>query len=750
MNKISNVRFDYKNDVHPGVIDELKTRVLEASKRRKRYNLDYRVSTSLVAVDPRVTLLYPKDAGLVGIDGPRKELVNLLTDRQQKLKVVSILGFGGLGKTTLAKEVYRNIGEQFICKAFFSVSQRPDMTRLLSGIQSKLGICGPSSVSEVEDIIDSIKEYLEHKSIMSNRYFIVVDDLWDVQIWNAIRSAFPENGNGSRVIVTTRVEAVASWACLHHHECIYRMKPLDIQDSRTLFFNRIFGCEDSCPVQFEKVSAEMLKKCGGLPLAIITIASLLASQPATLKEWENTLHSLTMHIGTHPTLEGMRKILNLSYKNLPPHLRTCLLYLGIYPEDYEIKRDDLIRQWVAEGFVVNFHGQDLDDVAKSYFNELINRSLIQPENTECGEVLSCRVHDVMLDLILHRCKEDNFITVLCTSEDMARHHENKARRLYLNCSNADVVDGRISRTILTSMSQLRYLKIAGNYIVDVVLPTKMQGLMHLETLDMYGVETIPSDIIYLPRLSHLTVDADTRLPDGIGRIKSLRTLGRIYLFSKTISVLSELTNLRELTLCYTDYDDIPHPAIAKIKPLASSLRKLSMLKSLFLDIKWEICDDSDRMGSLWEPPLGIERLHLSLWLFPRAPKWIGGHLSRLCSLTLYVKREMSRDRVKILFSTTIIDFGRTGFPSLEHLDFNCGKDSAAYMRFHAGVMRRLQRLTLHFGNRLKWMDATPAGMGHLPSLRSVHALARTCGEPHLRSYTMASLDSEHIWMDSYS
>ena len=85
-------------------------------------------------------------------------------------------------------------------------------------------------------------------------------------------------------------------------------------------------------------------------------------------------------------------------------------------------REDLIRQWVAEGFVRNRHGQYSYDVARSYFNELINRSLIQPESTNCGEVVSCRVHDMMLYLILHRCEEDNFITVVWNSEETARHH----------------------------------------------------------------------------------------------------------------------------------------------------------------------------------------------------------------------------------------------------------------------------------------------------------------------------------------
>lgn len=294
-------------------MDELKALVMEASARRARYKLDERVSSNYgsVAVDPRVTALYTEAVRLVGIDGPREELVGWLIDStQQQRKVVSVVGFGGLGKTTLAKEVYDNIRGHFEFNAFVSVSQRPDMTRLLNGIRSKLKIKVSSSTSEVQDNIGLIRDDLKHK-----RYLIVVDDLWDAQAWDIISCAFPENDNGSRIIVTTRVEDVASRACGHHHECIYRMKPLNNQDSRRLFFNRIFGCgdEDGCPSQFEEISAEILKKCGGLPLAIITIASLLASRPARLrKEWQDISNSLSMQVGTNPTMGGVRQILDLS------------------------------------------------------------------------------------------------------------------------------------------------------------------------------------------------------------------------------------------------------------------------------------------------------------------------------------------------------------------------------------------------------------------------------------------------------
>jgi hypothetical protein len=232
------------------------------------------------------------------------------------------------------------------------------------------------------------------------------------------------------------------------------MKHLKEQDSRRLFFNRVFGSENACPPQFQDISAQVLKKCRGLPLAIITIASLLASHEVTsLNELDRIKNTLGAKSATQPTLEEMRGILNLSYIHLPLHLRPCLLYLGMYPEDHEIKRNDLVRQWIAEGFVCSSRGVDLENVAKSYFNELINRSPIQPAHTVHGEVNSCIVPDMLLNLILSKSTEDNFMSVAYEYEDMSRFHncEYKVRRLSLQSSVGDA----LSETLSNTMSQAR-------------------------------------------------------------------------------------------------------------------------------------------------------------------------------------------------------------------------------------------------------------------------------------------------------
>ncbi|GJN13128.1 hypothetical protein PR202_ga31465 [Eleusine coracana subsp. coracana] len=383
-------------------IKELKTRLLEISERRKR-----------------------EPGNLVGVDGPRDELTRWVMDEKEQLKVVPIVGFGGLGKTTLANEVYHTVKGQFACHAFVSVSQRPDMTRLLHSIRLRLGLQESSYTCEVNDLIDDIRKYLQHK-----RYLVIIDDVWDTATWDIIRCTFPENNLRSRSIVTTRIESVAR-ACCTHEECFYRLKPLNSQDSRRLLFDRGFSSDHACTSQIKEVSAEILRKCGGLPLAIIAVASIIASRPTRRREdWENIRSSLDFESGTN----WMRQILNLSYKDLPRHLKACFLYLGMYPEDHIIQRVDLVRQWVAEGIVNNSHRQGMEDLANSYFSELVNRSLIEPEETDYnGEVLSCRVHDMMLDLIISKCAEENFISVVYDSQVV---RNSKFRRLSLKLNGA--------------------------------------------------------------------------------------------------------------------------------------------------------------------------------------------------------------------------------------------------------------------------------------------------------------------------
>ncbi|CAL5009436.1 unnamed protein product [Urochloa decumbens] len=143
---------------------EIKAQVMEASERRKRYMLDQSISiTAPVAIDPRLSVIYKESASLVGIDAQKTELVNRTMDKGQQLKVMAIVGLGGLGKTTLANEVYREVGGKFDCKAFVSVSQKPEMIGLFNSLLSQLGLRPYSHACQVQDPINDLRGHLEDK-----------------------------------------------------------------------------------------------------------------------------------------------------------------------------------------------------------------------------------------------------------------------------------------------------------------------------------------------------------------------------------------------------------------------------------------------------------------------------------------------------------------------------------------------------------------------------------------------------------
>nr|ACS49599.1 NBARC-like protein [Oryza alta] len=257
------------------------------------------------------------------------------------------------------------------------------------------------------------------------------------------------------------------------------MKPLNVNDSKKIFVKRVSGSEDVCPSQYEEVSAEILKKCGE--------------------------HASCILVFTQRTTKS----------------------IGIM----------LLDSGVAEGFVRSSHGQDLEDVGKSYFNELINRGLIQPMENYYGEVTGCRVHDMMLDLILSRCKEDNFTNVAYSCED----YMSMARR----SDQADL-------TAISQLPQLRYLRFLGD-CCKVELPSSICGLVQLETLETAcsAVISTPSDIGSLRCLSHLRLPSvGLPCPTGYPTSKSLRTLDIRPPRDMDIKSLGELTNLRELRLYF--------------------------------------------------------------------------------------------------------------------------------------------------------------------------------------------------------
>ncbi|CAD6254185.1 unnamed protein product [Miscanthus lutarioriparius] len=727
-------------------------------------------------VDPLLYVGEGEAKDLVGIDDSKVELIKRLNiDAEQRL-VVSIQGPPGVGKTTLAKQVYREVEGQFECRAFVRASKMPDTRRLLGNIISQ--IQGrhqrPPHGLPVQELLDILRTHLQQK-----RYFIVIDGLWETTSWDIVISAFPEDTHCSRILITTDIEEVALECCDYESDAIFKMEPLGGNYSTELFFNRVFGFKHECSKQLKENSEEIIRTCGGLPLATISIASILAIQPDNLELWQHVKEVLFSRLRYNPPSEVMLKeIVGLSYNSLPHHLKTCLLYLSMYPEGYTFLRADLVKQWSAEGFIIAVEEKNCDEVAECYFDELICRGLIQPNHTNISdEVILYTLCSTVFEVIRSMSIEENFSTMIDYSNTISELSL-KVRRLSLRFSSAkyamrpesitlspvrslifyglveclpSIMEFEVLRVLILEvwgdkeelldlsgigrLFQLRYMKITSNIIVK--LPARMIGLPYLQTMEIDArVTSVPSDIIHLPRLLHLCVHGKINLSKGIGHMRCLRTLQSFDLSSNSehnIWQLGQMTDLHDLHVTSpTEISDILDLK-KKLTALAISLEKLGNLKSIIIapasSCARIFLDCSLSISSL---SVFLQRLELlpPICIFSRLPVWIG-QLRKLRILKIVLRELMTGDIDSIakLQELTILSlyirqpiaemivFHRGSFPVLKCFRFRC---DIMRIAFQPDAMPSLQRLKLEFnahsgdqnGNML-------AGIEHLLNLQEI-------------------------------
>ncbi|VAH99269.1 unnamed protein product [Triticum turgidum subsp. durum] len=543
-------------------IRNLKCRVEEVSSRNTRYSLiKMNASNTIEEVDSYIedvrnhSASNVNDAELVGFEKPKKELINLIdaNTKDGPAKVICVVGMGGLGKTTLTKKAYeskQDIGNNFSCCAWITVSQSffklelvQDIIRQLLGVDS-LKRCLKELVGKVLKVEDLAK-YLRTE-LSDKRYFIVLDDMWNIHDWNWIYGiTIPHNNNkGSRIIVTTQDVGLAkectSETLIYHHQ------PLQMSDTIDLLLRKSRKrCED---MQKDKNRVKQLvKKCGRVPLAILTIGGILSTKKVV--EWRQFYNQLPSELENNPSLEAVRRMVTLSYNHLPSHLKPCFLYLSIFPEDFVIQIRCLVERWIAEGLVKGRVGLSIEDVGKGYVIELINRNMIQPSRVNIeGSIKSCRVHDIMRDVMVSISREENFVSLMgndITNKvgEKARHiayHGSKCSKMHMDQSHVrslSVFGGRPVKppTSLCS-SQLKMLRVLDLQNAQFVVTQKdinniwlFHHLMYVNIRCLRGypkIHALPTSIGKQKGLQVLDL-RDTRIttiPTEICKLQNLRSL----------------------------------------------------------------------------------------------------------------------------------------------------------------------------------------------------------------------------------
>ncbi|KAM5569842.1 hypothetical protein ABKV19_017053 [Rosa sericea] len=250
---------------------------------------------------------------------------------------------------------------------------------------------------ELQRIARVTSYYLESK-----KYLVVLDDVWDIKVWREIRVSLQERQLGSRIIVTTRKEDVASNSFgVRSH--VHHIQPLLKNEAWEFFCKKAFSSNEhkTCPPDFVSLACQLVEKCEGLLLAIVALGGLMSSKKS-LDQWQQVCNILNWHLDNNPLLlDHVKHILLLSFNDLPSQLKHCFLYCSLFPEDFSIKRKRLIRLWIAEGFVENVKGITPEEVADGYLWELCFRSMLQVvERNGTGRPKEVKMHDLMRDLAL--------------------------------------------------------------------------------------------------------------------------------------------------------------------------------------------------------------------------------------------------------------------------------------------------------------------------------------------------------------
>ncbi|XP_078159293.1 putative disease resistance RPP13-like protein 3 [Carex rostrata] len=350
------------------------------------------------------------DSEVVGLEDDKRNIINQLFDTNiSRRMVLSIVGPGVLGKTTLAQKVFKSaeLERHFDCRTWVSISQKFNINDIFRKILYSIE---PTMEKQNPPVTDENLQAELQKSLTSKRYLIILDDVWRDSDWEQLKIGLPDPKNASRVIITSRSVDVALAADRNTQP--YKLRYLTDDESIALLFRKAFQQHvqpKNYPGDLFKVAEKLTKKCGGLPLALVVLGGILSRKECNYTAWNTTEETMDWH---DEAGKKCSQVLAMSYEDLPYQLKPCFLYFASFPEDYKISGEHVTRMWMAEGFIPKDGARTIEDRAEKCLEELVQRCLIQVTGKSWnGYCEYCNMHDLLRVLAITKAKEENFFIV---------------------------------------------------------------------------------------------------------------------------------------------------------------------------------------------------------------------------------------------------------------------------------------------------------------------------------------------------
>ncbi|PWA86158.1 NB-ARC domains-containing protein [Artemisia annua] len=593
-------------------------------------------------------------SSIVGRQGDKDELIDkLLGDdpHNRNFSIVSIVGLGGVGKTTLAKLLYneKKVVAHFELKAWVCVSDEWDSFEIIA-LQDKL---------------------------RDKQFLLVLDDVWteNYKDWETLVRPFSVCARGSKVIITTRKDQL-----LKELGCsqLNQLQCLAHEDAVSLFCQHALDKNNFDLYPTLKAHGEdIVRKCKGLPLALIALGRLLRRKEDE-EGWKEMADS---EIWSLEEGGGIIPALKLSYHELPASLKQLFAYCSLFPKDYLFVKDDLVLLWMAEGFL---HQSDpsvstKERLGHGYFEELLSRSFFQ--HAPDDESLFV-MHDLMHDLATSVAGEFFFRLEKEMGKDVRKLALEKLRHMSFVCEEyepykkfmvfkeanclrtflsvrakdmwrGNYLSNKVLVDLLPQLPMLRVISLSGYRISEV--PESIGSLKHLRYLnlsgtnikqlpesvcDLYNLETLivawcseltklPNRFLKLKNLRHLDIRGTPELkdmPSGIGELKSLQTLSKIIIGGENDFLITELKNFENLhgKVSIEGLEKVKYATEAREADL--SQKRLTEFKVVWSDVSYASRKDTtekDVLDALKPYNDCLKRLDIVNYLGLGFPKWVG-------------------------------------------------------------------------------------------------------------------------------
>ncbi|XP_017984721.1 PREDICTED: putative disease resistance RPP13-like protein 1 [Theobroma cacao] len=596
-------------------IKEITGRLEDLATRKINLQLEKYVGRPMTIPKSKPSTSLVNEATVQGRDKDKKAIIDLLLRKDGNdagVSVIPITGMGGIGKTTLAQLVYNDssIGDYFDLKAWVCVSNEFDVIKITKTILESVTF----QYCDIHDL-NLLQVKLKEK-LSSKKFLLVLDDVWNENYddWTKLRSPFDAGITGSKIIVTTRNSNVSS---IMRTVADHSLQILSDNDSLCMLAHHALERGDfTGHLDLKEIGMEIVKKCGGLPLAIKTIGGLLRTK-VNHDAWNYILKSDIWNLPEEKS--DITPALWLSYYYLPSQLKQCFAYCSLVPKDYEFKEEEIVLLWMAEGFLNGANTKrNIQDLGSKYFEELVSRSFFQASNKNESQFV---MHDLINDLAqfvagevyfkrerhddmngpINRTRHSSYIIGSYDGiQKFETFFEAKSLRTYLPFKMMQqwrcYLSNNVLNDLLPALKCLRVLSLKRYYITEI--PSSIGNLKHLRYLNfsytkikslpdsicsLYNLETLllrycenfeklPLKIGILDNLCHLDMtDANLikEMPSGIGKLTNLQVLSNFIVGQGDGLNIREMQNLLNLKgqLCISELhnvDEAQHAWEAKL------------------------------------------------------------------------------------------------------------------------------------------------------------------------------------------